>query len=200
MGVDCTLQSNYWSTLLDSLSYLFRDYHIWVYVATKSSHRHYFGPSDAPKSRVEHFQFANTLNRLGITSNKVDLICNDRVEVLGGQIIGLKSWQQKRRFSLVTGGDADFSPANFSISIDPIDSHLSIKAARLSVRGPYSQLIAPQYRKQRMAVNNLFSVKFGEGTDCFGLCRPPSKARVIFLILHEIRPRFQAVALTNISL
>ena len=118
MGVDCTLQSNYWSTLLDSLSYLFRDYHIWVYVATKSSHRHYSGPSDAPESRVEHFQFANTLNRLGITSNKVDLICNDRVEVLGGQIIGLKSWQIKCRFSLVTGGDADFSPANFSISIN----------------------------------------------------------------------------------
>ena len=81
MGVNCTLQSNYWSTMLDSLSYLFRDYNIWVYGATKSSHQHPSGPPDPPESRLEHDQFADTSSRLGIISDKVVITVTIEVEV-----------------------------------------------------------------------------------------------------------------------
>lgn len=84
MGVNCTLQSNYWSTMLDSLSYLFRDYNIWVYGATEPSRQHASGPPDTPEIRSEHNQFVNTSSRLGIISDKVVFICNDRSRNLVG--------------------------------------------------------------------------------------------------------------------
>ena len=65
MRINGTLQGNYRSTMLDSLSYLFGDYDMRVFGASKLPHLHPPGSPNIFEDCLKHDSFVNTSRQAG---------------------------------------------------------------------------------------------------------------------------------------